>query len=221
MNRSLQWKFAGNNSDRCACLWIIWPPFTIKENGQVVQKGKINLGLDLQGGMHILLKVDTAKLPVDAKKDAIDRAIEVIRNRVDQFGVGEMTIQRTGKDNIIVQLPGVTDRERALDIIGKTAHLEFKIVSDDVDALKKVLEKENAALLGAAKEAAAKEAPQTAATTQEAAAAVKEAAKDCRAGCNQAAAKEPAANAVETAQETAAANAAAVEPEARSLPVTS
>ncbi len=175
MNKSLQWKLLGIIAIVIACLWIIWPPFTTKDkNGQIIQKGKINLGLDLQGGMHILLKVDTAKLPIDARKDAVDRAIEVIRNRVDQFGVGEMTIQRTGKDNIIVQLPGVTDRERALDIIGKTAHLEFKLVSDNVEGLKKALAKENAALLGAAKEAEAKEVTKAPDTTKETASTVKD-----------------------------------------------
>lgn len=143
MNRAQQWKLIGIFAIAIACLWLIWPPFTIKDkDGAVIQKGKINLGLDLQGGMHVVLKVDTSKLPVDARKDAVERAMEIIRNRVDQFGVGEMSIQRQGKDNIIVQLPGVTDRERALEIIGKTAHLEFKIVSDNADNLKKAINNE-------------------------------------------------------------------------------
>ncbi len=143
MNRSLQWKLLGIIAIFAVCLWCIWPPLTIKDSdGKVIQKGRINLGLDLQGGMHVVLKVDTEKVPVEARKDAVDRAMEVIRNRVDQFGVGEMAIQRQGKDNIIVQLPGVTDRERALEIIGKTAHLEFKLVSDNVEDLKKAIANE-------------------------------------------------------------------------------
>ena len=143
MNKSLQWKLLGIIILTALCVWVIWPPFTTKDkDGKIIQKGKINLGLDLQGGMHVLLKVDTSKLPLDARKDAIDRAIEVIRNRVDQFGVGEMALQREGKENIIIQLPGVTDRERALEIIGKTAHLEFKLVSDNVEDLKKAINKE-------------------------------------------------------------------------------
>ncbi len=92
---------------------------------------KINLGLDLQGGMHLVLKVDTSKIPVDARKDAPERALEIIRNRIDQLGVKETSILLQGKDEIVVQMPGVTDRQRALDIIGKTALLEFKLVSDD------------------------------------------------------------------------------------------
>jgi SecD/SecF fusion protein len=101
---------------------------------------RINLGLDLQGGMHLLLKVDTSHLKGEAKIDAADRAIEVIRNRIDQFGVREPSIQKQGEDEIVVQLPGVTDRERALELIGKTALLEFKLVSNDQEKLKEAIE---------------------------------------------------------------------------------
>lgn len=100
---------------------------------------RINLGLDLRGGMHLLLKVDTAHLEGKAKEDAADRALEVIRNRIDQFGVREPSIQKQGLDEIVVQLPGVTDRERAIDVIGKTALLEFKLVSTDVDKIKNAI----------------------------------------------------------------------------------
>lgn len=96
---------------------------------------RINLGLDLKGGMHLLLKVDASHLSGLAKEDAADRALEVIRNRVDQFGVRETSIQRQGEDEIVVQLPGVTDRQRAIDIIGKTALLEFKLVCSDSEKL--------------------------------------------------------------------------------------
>ncbi len=100
---------------------------------------RINLGLDLRGGMHLLLKVDTSGLAPEAKVDAADRAVEVIRNRIDEFGVREPSIQRQGIDEIVVQLPGVTDRQRAIDIIGKTALLEFKLVSPDVEKLKQAI----------------------------------------------------------------------------------
>ncbi len=101
---------------------------------------RINLGLDLKGGMHLLLKVDTSGLSAEAKHDATDRAVEVIRNRIDEFGVRETSIQKQGEDEIVVQLPGVTDRERAIDIIGKTALLEFKLVLSDPQMLKQALE---------------------------------------------------------------------------------
>jgi SecD/SecF fusion protein len=100
---------------------------------------RINLGLDLKGGMHLLLKVDTSHLSGRAKEDAADRAAEVIRNRIDQFGVRETSIQKQGEDEIVVQLPGVTDRERAIDIIGKTAMLEFKLVNSDPEKLKEAI----------------------------------------------------------------------------------
>ncbi|MFH1441780.1 MAG: protein translocase subunit SecD [Candidatus Omnitrophota bacterium] len=101
---------------------------------------RINLGLDLKGGMHLLLKIDTSHLSKKDKLDAADRAVEVIRNRIDAFGVREPSIQKQGDDEIVVQLPGVTDRDRAMDLIGKTALLEFKLVSDDKEKLKQAIE---------------------------------------------------------------------------------
>jgi preprotein translocase subunit SecD len=171
---------------------------------------KINLGLDLQGGMHLVLEVNTEKvvensiehnfqelrelarknqiqnislerpspikisvqvqgkenidkfnailenemrdlrisnrhqdadtfaavldLPnkdvVQMKKLAVDQALETIRNRIDQFGVSEPDIRRQGEDRILIQLPGVQDTERAKDLIGRTALLEFKLVDE-------------------------------------------------------------------------------------------
>lgn len=101
---------------------------------------RINLGLDLKGGMHLVLRVDTSNLIGQSKEDARERALEVIRNRIDQFGVREPSIQRQGEDEIVVQLPGVADRERAIELIGQTALLEFKLVVNDQDKLKQSLE---------------------------------------------------------------------------------
>jgi preprotein translocase subunit SecD len=64
---------------------------------------------------------------------AVDQSIETIRNRIDQFGVREPVIQRSGTTDILVQLPGIQDAQRAKDLIGKTAVLEFKIVKDAAD----------------------------------------------------------------------------------------
>ena len=171
---------------------------------------QINLGLDLQGGMHLVLEVDTEKalestverisqeireqlkkerirnvaidrvegikisaqikneesikkfqaLLDDQFKDlrelsnnkvdgvqtimldipdsdrdqieklAVDQALETIRNRIDQFGVSEPDIRRQGENRILIQLPGIKDTQRAKDLIGKTALLEFKLVDD-------------------------------------------------------------------------------------------
>lgn len=63
--------------------------------------------------------------------NAVNQSVEIIRNRIDQFGVTEPVILRQGENNIIVQLPGIKDPDRALDLIGKTAQLGFKLVADD------------------------------------------------------------------------------------------
>jgi len=103
---------------------------------------RINLGLDLKGGMHLLLRVDTGKLSEEARQGAVERAVEILRNRIDEFGVREPVIQKQGEDEIVVQLPGITDRERALKLIGRTAYLEFKLVSQDREKLSKAVQGE-------------------------------------------------------------------------------
>ncbi|MFH1665028.1 MAG: protein translocase subunit SecD [Candidatus Omnitrophota bacterium] len=119
-------------------IWFSYPPLDIHDKeGKVASEGTINLGLDLQGGMHLVLEVDISKLTPEAAKDAPERALEVIRNRIDQFGVMEPVIQIQGKNRILIQLPGVTDRDRAKEIVGRTAHLEFRIVSEDPELFKK------------------------------------------------------------------------------------
>ena len=126
MTKNLQWRIA-------VALGVII--FALL--GMLPLKEKINLGLDLQGGMHLVLRVDTSKIPLEAREDAPDRALEIIRNRIDQFGVMEPLIQRQGKDSIVVQLPGITDRERAIELIGRTAQLEFKLVEYDEELNKR------------------------------------------------------------------------------------
>ncbi len=64
-------------------------------------------------------------------KNAVSQSLEIIRNRIDQFGVAEPVIVRQGENEIVVQLPGVKDPDRAMDLIGQTAQLEFKLVADD------------------------------------------------------------------------------------------
>ena len=120
MNKNLKWKAL---LIAAITLWSVWSMFPLDK--------KINLGLDLQGGIHLVLRVDTEKVPEKARHDAVERALEIVRNRIDQFGVKEPSIQRQGDNSIAVQLPGVTDRERAIELIGRTALLEFKMVSDD------------------------------------------------------------------------------------------
>ncbi len=175
----------------------------------ILPKDKIHLGLDLQGGMHLILEVKAekavestvqqlsgdlkqdlrkAKIPFDSieafadnlelklpsddfkdkledmlekeypqlelhtietgpqtryqlkittaekeriEENAVKQGLETIRNRVDEFGVSEPTIQRQGERRILIQLPGIKDTKRAIKLIGKTALLEFKLVDDE------------------------------------------------------------------------------------------
>lgn len=106
----------------------------------------IALGLDLQGGMHLVLQVDKSKLSEKEAADAQERALEVIRSRIDQFGVTEPSIQPQGNDRIIVQLPGIQEIERAKELIGQTALLEFKLVQP-VSTLQEALTKLDEGLL--------------------------------------------------------------------------
>ncbi len=75
-------------------------------------------------------------LKSDLEKNAVDKSIEVIRNRIDEFGVSEPEIVSQGDDRIVVQLPGVKDIDRAKSLIGQTAKLEFKMVNDEVGQAK-------------------------------------------------------------------------------------
>jgi len=80
-------------------------------------------------GAEILLGLQERELRT-IRDDAVDQSLETIRNRIDQFGVREPTIQRQGQRDILVQLPGIQDPERAKELIGKTALLEFKLVDE-------------------------------------------------------------------------------------------
>ena len=95
-------------------------------------------GLDLQGGMHLTLEVDESKGTIADKPQALDRALKVVRTRVDQFGVSEPIVQKVGTDRIAVDLPGIDDPERATDIVQKAAFLQFQI-TDKTGALEKVV----------------------------------------------------------------------------------
>ncbi len=94
-----------------------------------LNKDGLNLGLDLRGGAHIVLQAkDTPENPL--RDDSIDRLLAVLRNRIDQYGVAEPIIQKSGSDRIIVDLPGVADPAAALELIGRTAQMDFREVID-------------------------------------------------------------------------------------------
>ena len=140
MSRTDQGKLLGVILVTLASLWLLYPSYRYytmtpaqrqaMEPAKLAQMRKkaIHLGLDLQGGLQLLLEVDKSRLSPAEAKDAVERAREIINNRIDQFGVAEPLIQIEGQDRIAVQLPGLTDRARAIELIGKTALLEFKLV---------------------------------------------------------------------------------------------
>ena len=146
MTRVDQWKLIGVIAATLLSLWYLYPSIrfysmTPAQRAQLapselakLRAQAIHLGLDLQGGMHLVMEVDKSKLGPEEAKDAVDRAIEIIRNRIDEFGVAEPLIQKQGEDRIVVQLPGLTDRERARQLIGQTALLEFKLVRTPEEA---------------------------------------------------------------------------------------
>ncbi len=82
------------------------------------------------GGTELTYKLDGQRVQ-RIMDNALDQALETIRNRVDQFGVAEPTIQRQGARNIVVELPGIKDPSRAIQLIGKTARLEFRLVDEE------------------------------------------------------------------------------------------
>ena len=84
-----------------------------------------------EGGIWKVQLVLDSKETDYVKKRAIDQALEIIRNRIDQFGVSEPEITLQGTDQILVQLPGVRDPQRAINLIGQTALLEFKLVDEE------------------------------------------------------------------------------------------
>jgi preprotein translocase subunit SecD len=84
-----------------------------------------------EGGIWKLRLILDSRITESTKKDAIDRALEIIRNRIDQFGVSEPEITLQGTGQILVQLPGIRDPQRAINLIGQTALLEFKLLDEE------------------------------------------------------------------------------------------
>jgi protein-export membrane protein SecD len=101
----------------------------VAKNPSILTK-VINLGLDLQGGMRLVLEIDRSSLTEQQDKDIIDRAYAIIENRINALGVAEPTIQKQGDNRLIVELPGLSNEQAARDVIGRTAQLEFKLLRD-------------------------------------------------------------------------------------------
>ena len=135
-----------------ASFWTLFPRTVVervKRNGEfvydTVRRVPLKRGLDLQGGMYLALEVDESKGLVPDKSKAIDNALKVVRNRIDEFGVSEPVVQKAGSDRIIVELPGIDDPLRAQDVVQKSAFLEFQI-TDKTQAFDKALPRLDALL---------------------------------------------------------------------------
>ena len=137
-----------------ASVWALWPrTITVRERDPKTGVFKdttrtripLKRGLDLQGGMYLALEVDESKGVVQNKSEAIDRALKVVRNRIDEFGVSEPVVQKVGTDRIVVELPGIDDRARAEALVQNSAFLQFQI-TDKTQALEKSLARIDAAV---------------------------------------------------------------------------
>src|SRR5205823_13652480 len=98
--------------------------------GSPVHK-KVTLGLDLQGGLEVVLKAVPPKGRT-CDSQCMERSISIMRSRIDKLGVAEPEIRKQGKDQIVIQLAGVHDAGKAAQIIGKTAQLQFFDLEEDV-----------------------------------------------------------------------------------------
>ncbi len=135
------------------CLWSTYPPFDQKgPDGKIIRRGKIHLGLDLQGGTSFLIRLEPPATAEGGKrpitKSMVDQAIEAIRKRIDRFGVSEPIITPQGTDRILVQIPGLdaANIQEARDQLSRVAKLEFRLVYPDngqrlnaIDAGKEVI----------------------------------------------------------------------------------
>lgn len=130
---------------------VVWYSLSLDErHAQAKRKNPtaqkvIPLGLDLQGGVHLVYQVDVKKLPDESDETvlkAIEQNIVVINNRIDALGVANPFVARQGREFIVIQLPGVYESQEARSIIGKTALLEFRLVKDD-PSLVKILDEIN------------------------------------------------------------------------------
>jgi len=128
-----------------ASIWALWPVKIVNEvrapNGTLrpdTSNQYVKLGLDLQGGIHLALELDESKGAIPNKSDAIDRALKVIRTRIDEFGVAEPLIQKEGASRIIVELPGIADPQRAKAIVERSAFLAFHL-TDKAELFRRAL----------------------------------------------------------------------------------
>jgi preprotein translocase subunit SecD len=107
----------------------VWPwpnGISLGINNLHFERKGFTLGLDLQGGTHLVLQADMTKAPGQDANEVLKGVIQVLERRVNAYGVAEPVIQSQGSDRVIVELPGVKDIEEAKKLIGQTAQLDFR-----------------------------------------------------------------------------------------------
>ena len=100
---------------------------------QALDARAIRRGLDLKGGMYLVLEVDQEGMDANQAQNTLDRVKTILINRIDKFGVSEPEITTFGSSRIVVKLPGLQDPERAKNLLGKTAMLEFRLVRPETE----------------------------------------------------------------------------------------
>ena len=119
MKKNLKWKFGLIVGIVCLSLYFI------------ITKS-INPGIDIAGGTHFVIEVSIDDLPKEKQKDAIDQTIALYRKRIDKMGLSGTSVQPSGDNRIVIQVPGVDTEEanRIKDVLKRQGHLEFKLVDD-------------------------------------------------------------------------------------------
>ncbi len=137
-----------------AALWIVLPQGSSINLKKIKlpyeQSFKVHLGLDLQGGSHLVYQADFKDIKPQDQADALNSIKDTIERRVNSFGVSEPLVQVAGNDRVVVELPGIKDVNEAINQIGQTPYLEFKTQSTEpqqanVDASGKVVVDTNSA----------------------------------------------------------------------------
>jgi SecD/SecF fusion protein len=164
MNRSLQYRAGLTVVILLLSLWGLLPTFkalsispaereAAQDNPERlaeiadIDAQAIRRGLDLKGGMYLVLEVNQDGMNASEAEDALLRVKEILYNRIDKFGVSEPEITTFGSSRIVVKLPGLQDPERAKNLIGQTAKLEFRMVRP-ADDIQEALERLDQVFLG-------------------------------------------------------------------------
>ena len=122
------------SSDKRTIVFTLPNASAVEKVQEIISDGyedELDISIDAKEGSFPRITLNLSQEKIDfIQSNAVNQSLEIIRNRIDQFGVAEPVIIRQGSDEIVIQLPGVKDPERALKLLGDTAQLEFKLVAE-------------------------------------------------------------------------------------------